>query len=248
MNYRHIFRVFFFLAVFLSVAGCQSTSVRQSGTTQITIEDNGLSRISDKTQVIIQIKSGESILETLKFNGLAPLPYTFTPSLVSENSSLTALVSVTFADEVILRAEKVLILKQMNSISFQRTDSDAKDESYWAAVDVAGRGIPPDVSTTIALRGQGKITGFAGCNQYRGFYRTVSSLIVFDEIESTSNICANPVMYHENRYFKFLKSVEIFHLDNDQLMLYTSESDKPIVFTRIDKQEILLSLGKTNSK
>ena len=248
MSFRHIFRVFFFLTVLLSIAGCQSAGVRQAGTTQITIEDNGLTRISDKALVSIQIKSGDSILETVEFNGLAPLPYTFTPSLVSGNSPLTAMVTVTFADEVILRAEKELTANQMNSISFQKTGSDTKEESYWAAVDIAGRGIPPDVSTTIALRDKGKITGFAGCNQYRGFYRTVSSLIVFDEIETTSNICANPVMYHENRYFKFLKSVEIFHLDNDQLMLYTSESDKPIIFTRIDKQEILLSLGKTNAK
>lgn len=248
MSFLHSLRVLFFLTVFLSIAGCQSAGVRQAGTTQITIENNGLTRISDKAQVRIQIKSGDSILETVEFNGLAPLPYTYTPSLDSENSPLTVLVTVTFADKVILSAEKALTSNQMNSISFRKTGSDTREESYWAAVDIAGRGIPPDVSTTIALRNQGEITGFAGCNQYRGFYRTVSSLIVFDKIESTSNICANPVMYHENRYFKFLKSVEIFHLDNDRLMLYTSESDKPIIFTRIDKQEILLSLGKPNAK
>lgn len=248
MSFRHLFHVFFFLTVFLLIAGCQSAGVRHAGTTQITIEDNGLPRISDKAQVRIQIKSGDSVLETAKFNGLAPLPYTFTPSLASGKSPLKALVTVTFAGEVILSAEKELTPNQMNSVSFQRTGSDTREESYWAAVDIAGRGIPSDLFTTIALRDQGKISGFAGCNQYRGFYRTVSSLIVFNEIESTSNICANPVMYHENRYFKFLKSVEIFHLDNDQLMLYTSESDKPIIFTRIDKQEILLSLRKANSK
>lgn len=239
------FHLLTLLLFVVSLAGCQSSSVKQSNVTRIDIEGNSLSRISDMAQVQLFIYSGDKVLEQADFSGLERLPFAYVPKLEQGNEQLTARVSVLFGGVEVLQGKTAVLPKQSNTLTLEPLSVTTREETYWKAVDIAGRGIPPDVSTTIALRTQGTITGFAGCNQYRGHYQAVSSFIAFNEIETTSNICANPVMYHENRYFKFLKSVEIFKVTDEQLLLYTSESDQPIVFTSVDKQEMLLSLRKT---
>ena len=245
MRIKLLFRVITTSLIFASLIGCQSSNLKYTNTSQIEIEGQGLSRISDKAKVALVIRSGDQILEAVEFSGLSQLPFRFTPK--TNINDVTAEVTVSFSGATVLTGKQQLVANQLNTVVLRSSEAKETEETYWKAVDIAGRGIPPDVSTTIALRNQGRITGFAGCNQYRGNYRTLSSFMVVESIETTSNICANPVMYHENRYFKFLKSVEIFKEENGQLMLYTAESDQPIVYKSIDKQEILLSLKKLSA-
>lgn len=242
MRIKPLFRVLTASLIFAAVAGCQSSGLKQITTSQIEIEGQGLSRISDKAKVDLVIRSGDQILETVEFSGLSELPFRFTPK--TNINDATAEVMVSFSGATVLTGTQQLVANQLNTVVLTSSEAKKTEETYWKAVDIAGRGIPPDVSTTIALRDKGRITGFAGCNQYRGHYRTLSSFIVVEAIETTSNICPNPVMYHENRYFKFLKSVELFKEENGQLMLYTAESDQPIVYNRVDQQGVLLSLKK----
>ncbi len=245
MRIKLLFRLITTSLIFASLMGCQSSNLKQTGASQIEIEGQGLSRISDKAKVALVIRSGDQLLEAVEFSGLSKLPFRFTPKTIINDA--TAEVTVSFSGATVLTGKQKLVANQLNTVVLTSSEVKETEESYWKAVDIAGRGIPPDVSTTIALRDNGRITGFAGCNQYRGNYRTLSSFIVVEDIETTSNICANPVMYHENRYFKFLKSVEIFKEENGQLKLYTAESEQPIVYSSIDKQEILLSLQKLSA-
>ncbi|MGH1461713.1 MAG: META domain-containing protein [Neptuniibacter sp.] len=233
----------YFLPIFLLVlTGCQTSNFKAGSVTQISIENHALTRISEKALVTIEFRSDDRVLETTEFYGLKRLPFVYTPNSVSGESGIRAFVTVDFNGNQVVRAEKSLTPNALNNISLSSTDSELSGETYWKAVDIAGRGIPPYVTTTLVLRANGRVNGFAGCNQYRGEYSTLSMFMEFSQIENTHNICPNPVMYHENRYFKHLQSAELFEFESDQLSLFTQLSDKPIIYNRIDKQELLLSL------
>lgn len=240
------FRKFLFiLPLILFLCGCQSASVKPEGATLIKIEGNSLSRISKNAEVRIEIYSGSTLLEAQTKKGLNHLPFEYVPNSAISESNARVVVSVWLEGEQLLSGETAILPKQINHVVVSGGEQNTLIHSYWKAVDISGRGIPPNISTTMILRENGRISGFAGCNQYRGDIKTVARFVQIGNLENTHNICANLVMYHENRYFKLLKSAEYFEVKGDQLKLFTPENAKPIIFDRTDKDTVLLSYKRS---
>lgn len=233
------------LPVLAVISGCQTTAPKPDNVTRIQIEDGSLTRLSKKAQVNLEIYSGSQLVEKAEFSGLNPLPYIHNPAVELNGADLRAEVSVSMGGEILLLGESTLAPAETNHLALKPQDSSSLTESYWQAVDIVGRGIPPTVKTTLALRENGRISGFAGCNQYRGRYNEAARFVEIGQFESTNNICANPVMYHENRYFRFLKTAEYYEIKENKLLLYTSEGETPIVFDRTERADVLLSLKNT---
>jgi heat shock protein HslJ len=232
------------LSLLAVLSGCQTAQTKSDNITRIQIEEAHLSHLSEKAQVSLKIYSGTELVEEMEFSGLNRLPYIYTPTKALSGTRLRAEVSVSKAGEVLLTAKSPLVPQQVNPVVLQAQQSESLTESYWSAVDVVDRGIPPSVKTTLALRENGRISGFSGCNHYRGQYSQISRFVEIAEFETTNNICANPVMYHEGRYFRFLKSVDYYEIREGKLLLFMPESDLPIVFDRTDKAAVQLSMKK----
>jgi putative lipoprotein len=83
----------------------------------------------------------------------------------------------------------------------------------------------PGVDITLRFAG-GRLTGYAGCNQYNGSYdveadRTVS----VGEIATTRMACPDEAMSTEQRYLSALKSVKSYEFKQDGLYLYDAAGD-----------------------
>ena len=85
--------------------------------------------------------------------------------------------------------------------------------------------------TTITLNfGNGKLSGFGGCNTYNGSYRVPgkSSNVKVDPITSTGAICSEEIMNQEQGYFAALQSASKYAINGSTLTLTTA--DGPLTF------------------
>jgi heat shock protein HslJ len=95
-------------------------------------------------------------------------------------------------------------------------------EKYWKLVELNGRPVPAlDREPHLILKaGDGRITGFGGCNGFSGSYTLdeATSRIRFGEIASTMMACAKG-MDVEQAFHDVLRRVDNYSLNGDHLTL-----------------------------
>jgi heat shock protein HslJ len=95
----------------------------------------------------------------------------------------------------------------------------------WRAVGINnGKGAVASVvlgsEVTMVFGEDGRVTGFAGCNQYNAGYETSASRVKFTQAAATRKMCASgDVMQQEQAFLKALESVDTLRFEGHRLDL-----------------------------
>jgi heat shock protein HslJ len=90
----------------------------------------------------------------------------------------------------------------------------------WQLAKLSGvsRGVS---SVTARFTADGKVSGFSGCNQYSGTYRTSGSVISVSKLATTQMACPKPQTLLERVYLKALASARRYSVSGSKLTLLT---------------------------
>ncbi len=230
-------------AVILS--GCTANGIKPDGKhAYLSIHSPELTRLSSQAsvEVVTETRDGKSL--THRFEGQVDLPIEYMLQTSPENIAEVT-VSVFDHEQVVLKANKQKVITGINGLVLQADPQQSHQlaNSYWSAEDISGRGIPPNVVTTLAFDTKGKMTGHAGCNHYRSDYRAQATFVEVEEAQLTRQKCAAAVMFHENRYLSILHDVENFKIDSQGVLnLYSKDYDQPIRFQPTTRKEVQYSM------
>lgn len=118
----------------------------------------------------------------------------------------------------------------------QENEAEIKKEvsftnTFWQLQHVGGE---PVQSTTakeapfIIFLDDGRVSGFTGCNRFRGAYGMVEGQFRFTEMSATREPC--PEGRHETAYLIAMKKTMGAEMDEDHLMLLNEDGDILAVF------------------
>ena len=243
MCYKKAIPAFLLFASVLS--GCQTQLVNtepQSG--YVSIQSKALSHLPPTAKVVISFLDSEGLVKQDELNGIKHFPYYYRLPEFSARTPSNVEVNISIGNgQSLLRGEGVV--SEDANVSIQLDALTGKDlaNTYWQAIDISGRGLPPTVKTILAFNNKGKLSGHAGCNHYRTAYSSSANFIEIEKAELTRQICSSPIMYHENRYLHFLKGAEYYSIDKEgNLSIYVSEREKPIKFSVATYQEVEVTM------
>jgi heat shock protein HslJ len=98
--------------------------------------------------------------------------------------------------------------------------ADALAGSEWRPVDLSGAAQRADTPVMIQFGGEGKVSGFGGCNRFSGAYRLSGERIVIGPLASTRMACVDEgAMQTEARFFRILQAAARFQRDRAKLSL-----------------------------
>jgi heat shock protein HslJ len=112
---------------------------------------------------------------------------------------------------------------------------DAIIGKEWFVLELGGHPVLDGTSITIVFQIDGRVSGNAGTNNYRGHYeRTDSSDLKVLNLGATKMYRDIPAgrMQQETRYLETLKTIDRYTLENDELSLWAG-SDKSIRYTLV---------------
>lgn len=112
------------------------------------------------------------------------------------------------------------------------TPAPATDPLAGTSWNLTGFGAPenpqplvPGTEITAAFE-DGQVGGTSGCNHYGGAYSVGGSSLQVEEVASTAMLCAGEaIMQQEERYQAALIAAEAFTIENDTLIIHTTEGD-----------------------
>ncbi len=84
---------------------------------------------------------------------------------------------------------------------------------------------------------QGKISGFTGCNQFRGHIKAMSEGPIFMVTSITEKACLGGGGVEEQAYLKALDKIQRLELHGNQLHALTSKGEKVLVFSPSEPSE-----------
>ena len=88
---------------------------------------------------------------------------------------------------------------------------DALEGREWALLNTL-----PDTAIDVMFL-DGKLTGFAGCNDFSGTYRAASDgSMRIDDLQSVGRMCEQPIMDQEQRFLTTLAEVTSFQIQGSQ--------------------------------
>ena len=226
-----------FLLVFLictALMGCQSLDVR-TGTNHnyLKVSSDAIAHITDKADIVLTLSQQGDVLDVIHYPQINYIPYTVKLPNNMPLDGVMADIKVIMDGAELMYGITVLSDISANHIELFPAYEKPLTKTVWKAEDISGRGIPSFLETTLTIKENGEWGGFSGCNHYKGHYRTAASLIEANDFVLTRKRCSSPVMFHENRFLKYLKMVEYFSVQNDKLTLFVEGTDKPIVFSAI---------------
>jgi heat shock protein HslJ len=112
-------------------------------------------------------------------------------------------------------------------------------EGRWDLVSYGPVGSEAKVLTDrqvfIDFTGDGKISGYGGCNRYFGgwgFLQGTTDVIRIWRTGSTKMACDGPIMAQEYRYLEELSRVSTFTMEGKELRLYYGEGRGVLRFSR----------------
>ncbi len=243
MCYKRTIPAFLLFASVLS--GCQTQLVNtepQSG--YVSIQSKVLSHLPSTARVVISFIDDKGVVKQDELDGIRSFPYYYRLPEFSERLPSSVEVNISIGSgESVLSGEGVVSTGANVNIQLQALTGKDLANTYWQAVDISGRGLPPTVKTTLAFNNKGKLSGHAGCNHYRTAYSSNANFIEIEKTELTHQICSSPIMYHENRYLHFLRDAEYYSIDKEgNLSIYVSEREKPLKFSAATYQEVEVTM------
>jgi heat shock protein HslJ len=89
----------------------------------------------------------------------------------------------------------------------------------WQIGSLAGEPLPADVQPTLRFESDGAVTGFDGCNHFRGRYRITGVGVRFAELASTRMACTGSRGDVAGKLYAALDGVRLFRLADGHLIL-----------------------------
>lgn len=109
-------------------------------------------------------------------------------------------------------------------------DEDPLDGTTWT-LETYAKSRPIPGTTISASFIEGKVSGSAGCNSYKGSYHVNGARIQIAELAWTLMACQGPegIMEQEQRVMEILGGVERFHIVDGKLQLERSDHETLIL-------------------
>lgn len=103
-------------------------------------------------------------------------------------------------------------------------------ERTWVAEEVRGLPVSPEVTSSLQVAADGKVSGNAGCNGYFGSVIIDGAAMSFGNLGSTKIACPEPAMSQENRLLGALDGTRGYRLRGDSLWLLDGAGDTLVRF------------------
>ena len=131
----------------------------------------------------------------------------------------------------------VLILAACGSSGTQGGGSDLTGK-VWALTALNGQPLAAGTGISAQFTSDGKVSGSAGCNRYRGKYTVSGGNITFDpSIATTMMACLQPVMDQESAYLKMLGEAKTYSVKGDELTL-TGANNTTLATYKAETQDL----------
>jgi heat shock protein HslJ len=104
--------------------------------------------------------------------------------------------------------------------------------SEWLLEDLSGSGVMDGIQATITFPEAGKIAGNGSCNRFFGSGEISGNAIKLGPLASTRMACPEAVMNQETKYLAALQAAERFEWKAPYLLIYCTDLEKPLRFTR----------------
>lgn len=134
-----------------------------------------------------------------------------------------------------------LILVVLLLVPVSCSNSGALDGTQWSLVEINGDGLIEGTHISLSFS-NGTARGSAGCNNYSGEYSTENpDILNIQAPERTEEGCISPegVLEQEEAYLSALPNAATYEIINDNLVIYSQDNKKPLVFIR--KQEFRMN-------
>ena len=103
----------------------------------------------------------------------------------------------------------------------------------WKLVKISDIELSENPDITINFDEGNHISGSAGCNRYFSTYEFGDSGFKISAIGSTRRMCPEEIMDKEYLYLESLSKSTTITLENDKLIIATSNLEKPLMFSRV---------------
>jgi heat shock protein HslJ len=118
-----------------------------------------------------------------------------------------------------MKTRKSISISLTISIMLALTTFASADElsgSEWRPSLIGTLEIPESTELFIQFKGDGKLAGHGGCNQFFGTYSISGNKIDFGPVGSTRMACEKLVMDLETAFLSALEEIEMFQKDKNQ--------------------------------
>lgn len=106
--------------------------------------------------------------------------------------------------------------------SFSSPVVSLKDSS-WNVLSVASRGLMDLPKLTLSFK-EAEVSGFSGCNQFRGRYTVVDSRLEVGELLTTRKLCSKVIMFQEYLLLNELKKTLFLSRTDNRVILLTNNN------------------------
>lgn len=108
----------------------------------------------------------------------------------------------------------------------------------WMAQEVAGAPVPDDADLTLAIYGDGRAVGRAGCNNYSTKYKRAGDSISFGPTISTKMACAPELMNLEQSFLATLDAATRVEQRPDGTLVLSTDDEKQILLRRQESSSL----------
>jgi heat shock protein HslJ/membrane-bound inhibitor of C-type lysozyme len=105
--------------------------------------------------------------------------------------------------------------------------------SRWALVGTMNKPVRPQIQFGTEL----SVSGFTGCNQFRGSYRLTPEAFGFNPLAVTRKACETEIMATEHDFLRQLLEVEQFSFDDQGRLLLHSRGGEPLLWEKTSESQ-----------
>jgi len=102
----------------------------------------------------------------------------------------------------------------------------------WRVEDMGGEKVPADAEGTLEFPQANRVSGRAFCNRFSGQAEIAGLSIRFGPLAVTKMACGQSANERESRFLQALQKAERYSLDGQDLLIYSSGSDRPLRLVR----------------
>lgn len=104
----------------------------------------------------------------------------------------------------------------------------------WVCEKLFIRDLSEEAGVTIKFSEDGIVSGTSGCNNFTGKYTITGSALSFGPLVTTKKACGPVASELEYTFLTYLSRMNKAVVEDDELMLFTNEVPKPMVFVEKD--------------
>ncbi|WP_372737808.1 META domain-containing protein [Neptunomonas sp.] len=102
--------------------------------------------------------------------------------------------------------------------------------SSWNVPSVASRGLMDYPKLTFTFK-ETEISGFSGCNRFRGSYTVLDSRLEIDELITTRKLCSKVVMFQEYLLLNELKKTLVLSMTDNRVIQLTNNTGEVTILS-----------------